>query len=56
MAEEENGMTGEGKTPEAAESAKSAKSAGSEGFTFTDWLEGAVILVMVGALVYKFVG
>ncbi|MGB8941784.1 MAG: hypothetical protein WCD21_16350 [Streptomyces sp.] len=23
---------------------------------FTDWLEGAVMLVMVGALAYKFVG
>ncbi|MFE6162682.1 hypothetical protein ACFQ7F_27625 [Streptomyces sp. NPDC056486] len=47
MAEEEEKATGEGEP---------AKSSGSEGFTFTDWLEGAVILVMVGALVYKFVG
>ncbi|MEU3740372.1 MULTISPECIES: hypothetical protein [unclassified Streptomyces] len=51
MAEEMDDTTGEGRSE-----GKTAKSPASEGFTFTDWLEGAVILVMVGALIYKFVG
>ncbi|WP_167828959.1 hypothetical protein [Streptomyces sp. MZ04] len=35
----------------------SGKSGGfTEGFTFSDWLEGAVILVIIGAALYKFLG
>ena len=52
------GLTAEenGRAEESGKTEGAGKSSASQGFTFSDWLEGAVILVMVGALVYKFVG
>ncbi|MEV0319161.1 hypothetical protein ACIBKX_06520 [Streptomyces sp. NPDC050658] len=42
---------------EEQDGAKSSEGSGkSEGFTVSDWIEGAVILVIIGAALYKFLG